>query len=149
MDRRLAALAFLGIGLRAVLAPAGAAAFFGLPVPAAEGLPLRAGVRRSRNVGLSVLALTLLGPGRPPRRRGAVFLAAALIAGLDAWIVTTHAGWRRALKHLAYVAGLCRVRPLPRAEGAEATAPADVRGTRGILGPSDAHRVACDRRVRR
>jgi hypothetical protein len=100
----LAALAFLGIGLRAVLAPAGAAAFFGLPVPAAEGLPF-VQVFGARNVGLSLLALTLL---VLDVRLGvaAVFLAAALIAGLDAWIVTTHAGVARALKHLAYVAGL-------------------------------------------
>jgi len=100
----LAALAFLGIGLRAVLAPAGAAAFFGLPVPAAEGLPF-VQVFGARNVGLSLLALALLVLD-VRLELAAVFLAAALIAGLDAWIVTTHAGVAHAVKHFAYVVGL-------------------------------------------
>jgi len=100
----IAALFFLGIGLRAVLAPAGAAAFFGLPVPGADGLAF-VRVFGARNVGLSLLALTLL---VLDVRLGlaALFLAAAVIAGLDAWIVTTHAGAAHALKHFAYVAGL-------------------------------------------
>ena len=100
----LAALAFLGIGLRAVLAPAGAAASFGLPVPLPEGLAF-VQVFGARNVGLSLLALALL---VLDVRLGlaAVFLAAALIAGLDAWIVTIHAGVAQAIKHFAYVGSL-------------------------------------------
>ena len=100
----LAALAFLGIGLRAVLAPAGAAASFGLPVPLPEDLAF-VQVFGARNVGLSLLALALL---VLDVRLGlaAVFLAAALIAGLDAWIVTTYAGVAQSIKHFAYAGTL-------------------------------------------
>lgn len=100
----LAAVAFLGIGLRAVLAPAGAAAFFGLPVQAADGLPF-VRVFGARNVGLSLLALGLIALDS---RAGlaALFLAAAVIAGLDTWIVWGHAGAARALKHVGYLVGL-------------------------------------------
>lgn len=100
----LAALVFLALGLRAVLDPASAAAFFGLPVPTSEGLAF-VQVFGARNIGLSLLALTLL---ILDLRTGlaAVFLAAGVIAGLDAWIVLFHAGFKFALKHFAYLVAL-------------------------------------------
>jgi hypothetical protein len=100
----VAGLAFLGIGMRAVADPAGAAAFFGLAVPDEKG---RAFVQvfGARNVGLSLLMLALL---LLDVRVGvaAIFLAAAGIAALDAWIVTSHTGLAKAAKHFAYVVGL-------------------------------------------
>ena len=100
----LAALIFLALGVRALLAPAGAAAFFGLPVESADGLAF---VRAfgARNIGLSLLALTLLALDM---RLGlaALFFAAAVIAGLDFSIVATYVGALPALKHLGYVAAL-------------------------------------------
>ena len=100
----LAALAFLGLGLRALLAPTGAAASFGVPVVSADGLAF---VRAfgARNIGLSLIALTLVALDM---RRGlaAVFCAAALIAALDFSIVATHSGALGAVKHLGYLVGL-------------------------------------------
>ena len=100
----LAALVFLAIGLRAFLAPAGAASFFGLPVPDANGLSF-VRVFGARNIGISLLALTLI---ILDIRMGlaALFLAAGIIAGLDAWIVTSNAGISHAIKHFAYLIGL-------------------------------------------
>ena len=100
----LAALAFFAIGLRAVLTPTGAAASFGLPVPSPEGLAFVQAFG-ARNVGLSLLALALLVLDVRVGVAG-VFLAAALIAGLDAWVVTTYAGVTHATKYFAYVVGL-------------------------------------------
>ena len=99
-----AALVFLALGLRALLAPAGAAAFFGLPVTSPDGLAF-VQVFGARNIGLSLVALALIALDL---RLGlvAVFFAAALIAGLDFAVVATHAGPLRAAKHLGYVAAL-------------------------------------------
>jgi hypothetical protein len=100
----VAAIGFFAIGLRALLAPAGAASAFGLPLADGDGL---AYVRAfgARNIGLSIVALTLI---VLDVRRGlaAVFLAGALIAALDFSIVAAQLGPERALKHLGYVAGL-------------------------------------------
>lgn len=100
----LAALIFLGLGVRALLAPAGASAFFGVPVDSPDGLAF---VRAfgARNIGLSLIALALLALDM---RLGlaALFFAAALIAGLDFSIVATNAGTLRGLKHLGYVVAL-------------------------------------------
>jgi len=100
----LAAVIFLGLGLRALLAPAGAAAFFGLPLAGTDGLAF-VRVFGARNIGLSLVALALIALDL---RLGlaAVFLAAALIAGLDFSIVAGEAGALRAAKHLGYVAAL-------------------------------------------
>jgi hypothetical protein len=101
----LAACAFLVIGLRALLAPSAAAAFYGLPP--AQNLDGRAFVRAfgARNIGLSLLALGLV--FLDARRGIAVVLgAAALIALIDAWIVVTHADLIRAAKHVGYVVAL-------------------------------------------
>ena len=100
----LAAVLFLGLGLRALLAPAGAAALFGVPLDGGQGLAFVQGVG-ARNIGLSLVTLALIGLDV---RMGlvAVFFAAALIAGLDFSIVATHTGALRAAKHLGYVAGL-------------------------------------------
>jgi len=100
----LAALVFLGLGLRALLAPTGAATSFGVPLASGDGLAF---VRASgaRNIGLSLVALALI---VLDVRRGlaAVFCAAALIAALDFSIVATHIGALGAVKHLGYLVGL-------------------------------------------
>jgi Domain of unknown function (DUF4267) len=97
----LAALLFLALGLRALLTPAGAAASFGLPVPDTDGLSF---VRAfgARNIGLSLLALALI---FLDLRIGlaVLFLASGVIAGLDAWIVSSSAGVSRARKHFVYI----------------------------------------------
>lgn len=100
----LAAVIFLALGLRALLAPTGASAFFGLPVEGGDGLAF-VQVFGARNIGLSLVALALI---YFDARFGlaAVFFAAALIAGLDFSIVASHAGAARAAKHLGYVVGL-------------------------------------------
>ena len=100
----LATLVFLALGMRALLVPASAASSFGLPVPDSSGLSF-VRVFGARNIGLSLLALALI---IFDIRIGLaiLFLAAGVIAGLDAWIVTSNAGVSRALKHLAYIAGL-------------------------------------------
>lgn len=100
----LASLAFLALGLRALLAPAGAAASFGLPLSGGEGLAFVQAFG-ARNVGLGLVGMALIAlDGR--RALAVLFLAAAVIAGLDFWIVASQVGPERALKHIAYVAGL-------------------------------------------
>lgn len=100
----LAALAFFGLGLRALLAPTAAAASFGVPLASGDGLAF---VRAfgARNIGLSLVALALIALDK---RRGlaAVFCAAAVIAALDFAIVATQVGALHAVKHLVYVVGL-------------------------------------------
>jgi hypothetical protein len=99
-----AAVIFLGLGLRALLAPIGAAAFFGVPLDGGDGLAF-VQVFGARNIGLSLVAIALIGLDA---RLGlaAVFFAAALIAGIDFSVVANHAGTARAVKHLGYVLGL-------------------------------------------
>ena len=97
-------LGFLLLGLRTVLFPASAAAFYGVPATAPEALSF-VQAYGARNIALSLLAATLL---VLDVRSGIVALLAyaALIAVLDAWIVTSAAGLGAALKHFAYVVGL-------------------------------------------
>jgi Domain of unknown function (DUF4267) len=96
----LAAVVFLALGVRALLAPAGAAAFFGLPISDANGLSF-VRVFGARNIGLSLLALVLIILDIRIGLAG-LFLAAGVIAGLDAWIVTSNVGIKRAIKHFGY-----------------------------------------------
>ncbi|MEI8359497.1 MAG: hypothetical protein RL698_1407 [Pseudomonadota bacterium] len=100
----LAALVFLGLGLRALLDPGGASAFFGVPVAGEDGLAF-VRVYGARNVGISLVALALIALDM---RLGlaAVLFAAALIAGLDFAVVASHSGALRAAKHLGYVVAL-------------------------------------------
>lgn len=100
----LAALVFLGLGLRALLDPVGASAFFGVPVAGADGLAF-VRVYGARNVGISLVALALIALDM---RLGlaALLFAAALIAGLDFAVVSSQAGAARAAKHLGYVVAL-------------------------------------------
>ena len=100
----LASLIFLGLGLRSLLDPAGSATLLGLPAPDVNGLAF-VQVYGARNIGLSLLALILI---FLDIRAGlaALFVAAAVISGMDAWIVTTHAGVEHAIKHFAYFTGL-------------------------------------------
>ena len=97
----LAAVLFLGLGLRALLDPVGASAFFGAPVTNADGLAF-VRVYGARNIGISLIALALIALDL---RRGlaAVLFAAALIAGLDFAVVAGQSGAARAAKHLGYV----------------------------------------------
>jgi hypothetical protein len=100
----LAAMGFMALGLRALVAPATAAASFGVPVDGAAGLAFVQAFG-ARNVGLSVVALTLI---VLDLRLGlaALFFAAALIAGVDFSIVATHQSVLKAAKHVGYVVGL-------------------------------------------
>lgn len=100
----VATVVFFGLGMRAFLDPAGASSFFGIPVTDPSGLAF-VQVYGARNMGLSLVALALL---VLDVRRGvaAVFLAAALIAGLDFTVVATQSGALRAAKHLGYFFGL-------------------------------------------
>jgi hypothetical protein len=99
-----ASVIFLGLGLRALLAPVGAAAFFGVPLDGGDGLAF-VQVFGGRNIGLSLVALALI---FLDARLGlaALFFAAALIAGIDFSVVASHAGTAHAVKHLGYVVGL-------------------------------------------
>jgi len=100
----LAAVVFLGLGLRALLDPSGAAPFFGVALDPGPGLAFVQAFG-ARNIGLALVALALIALDA---RRGliAVFFAAALIACLDFSIVASHTDARHAAKHLAYVVGL-------------------------------------------
>ncbi|MFM7144236.1 MAG: DUF4267 domain-containing protein [Alphaproteobacteria bacterium] len=99
-----AALVFFGLGLRALLDPAGASAFFGVPVEGGAGLAF-VRVYGARNVGISLIALALVALDM---RLGlaALLFAAALIAGLDFTVVASHSGALRGAKHLAYLVAL-------------------------------------------
>jgi hypothetical protein len=100
----LAAVAFFLLGVRALVAPAGAAASFGVPLDGGSGLVFVQAFG-ARNVGLSLVALASIALDA---RRGlaVVFLAAAVVAGLDFTIVATHGGASTAIKHLGYVLAL-------------------------------------------
>lgn len=99
-----AAVIFLSLGLRALLAPSGAAVFFGVPLDGGDGLAF-VQVFGSRNIGLSLVALALIFLDAR-LELAAVFFAAALIAGLDFSVVASHTGAPRAAKHLGYALGL-------------------------------------------
>ena len=88
------------IGLRAVFAPSDAAAFFGVALDGPQGLAFVQAMG-ARNIGLALLAIVLLWLDL---KSGVTTLlaAAAVIAGLDAWIVGQDAGWMKATKHIAY-----------------------------------------------
>ncbi len=96
-----AAFVFLLLGLRTLLFPASAAAFYGIPATAPEALAF-VKAYGARNIAISLLAMTLL---VLDVRKGIVALLgfAALIAALDAWIVASHAGMGTAAKHFVYV----------------------------------------------
>ena len=55
----LAAVAFLGLGLRAFLIPEAASAFFGAPTTAPEA-PVFVKAYGARNIAIALLALTLI-----------------------------------------------------------------------------------------
>jgi len=100
----LAAIVFLGLGLRALLQPLGASGFFGVPLDGGDGLAF-VQVFGARNIGLSLVGLALI---VLDSRLGlaAVFFAAALIAGMDFSVVASYVGAPRAAKHLLYVVAL-------------------------------------------
>lgn len=81
----LAALLFGSIGLRCLIAPAGGARFFGIPV-ADRGGARFVQAMGAHNLGLALTAAALIALGS---RAGLASLiaAAALMAGLDAAIV--------------------------------------------------------------
>jgi hypothetical protein len=100
----LAAVAFLGLGLRAFLIPEAASAFFGAPAIAPEALVF-VKAYGARNMALALLALTLVWMDlRAPV--AALLALAALVAALDASAMFGFSGLPGAAKHLAYVAGL-------------------------------------------
>ena len=87
----LVMVALFAIGVRAVLAPATASAGFGIPIGEGDGLAFVQAFG-ARNIGLSFFAvLTILLDER--RSVGVLFLCAAIIAFIDAYIVSRHLGF--------------------------------------------------------
>jgi type III secretory pathway component EscS len=97
----IAVVALFILGLRAVLDPNGAPTFFGLPVPDYNGLAF-VQVYGARNMGMSLLVLALIFIDNRPSVAIA-FIAATLIAGVDAGVVISHAGLGYAFKHIVYM----------------------------------------------
>jgi hypothetical protein len=104
----IAALAFLALGVRGLVDPAGAAASFGIPLTPIEGVPQRPDFMRStgaRNIGLALLALALIAIDAQ-HALALLILSAAAIAALD-WVIVAQAqGPGAAVKHSVYVIGL-------------------------------------------
>ena len=100
----VAALFFLGLGLRGYLDPPGAAQMFGFPNIGEAGFPTMQAVG-ARNMGLALIALTLVWLDAK-QAFIALLLAAALITVLDFTIVWSVAGLEQSAKHLAYAVGL-------------------------------------------
>jgi hypothetical protein len=100
----VAALGFFLLGLRTVVFPASAAAFYGIPTQSPEALAF-VQTYGARNIAISLVAAALL---IFDMRKGLVALlaAVALVAALDFWIVSATSGTGPALKHLVYVAAL-------------------------------------------
>jgi hypothetical protein len=86
----LASVALLGIGIRAVLAPASAASGFGIPLSEGSGLAFVQAFG-ARNIGLSLFALLAIILDER-RSVGVLFLCAAAIAAIDALILGQHLG---------------------------------------------------------
>jgi hypothetical protein len=86
----LVAPALLAIGVRAMLTPSAAAASFGVPLSAAEGL-IYVQAFGARNIGLSLFVLAMIALDQR-RALGVLFVCAALIAVLDGLILATHLG---------------------------------------------------------
>jgi hypothetical protein len=99
-----AAAALLGLGLLAVLSPTTSSGIFGVGLADGDGLAFVQAMG-GRNIGLSLLALTLI---RLDLRSAlaALLLFAALIACIDTYAVASHAGFAKAAKHFGYVVGL-------------------------------------------
>ena len=100
----IAACLFLGIGLRSVISPLGAAAFFGAPFEGGAGLVfVQAMGGRTIGIALTAIALILL-----DQRSGlaALLFAAAVVAAIDAYAVTSSVALATAAKHYAYSVGL-------------------------------------------
>jgi hypothetical protein len=97
----IAAIFFLAMGLRAVLSPIPSSAFFGVPVEPGPGLAF---VRTTggRNIGIAITALALIWVGA---RAGliAILLSSGIVAAIDAYSVSIHAGLRKSIKHVVYV----------------------------------------------
>lgn len=97
-------VAFLALGFRTLLFPASAAAFYGVPLAGSDGLAF-VQAYGARNIAISLLAITLL--IMDARLAIAALLGlAAMIAAFDFWIVSSHAGFNPAIKHLAYIVAL-------------------------------------------
>jgi len=86
-------LALFAIGVRAVLAPARASVAFGIPLAEGED-PAYVQAFGARNIGLGLFAALaiVLDEGRSV---GVFFLCAAVIALIDAYIVSRHSGFGR------------------------------------------------------
>lgn len=87
----LVMVALFAIGVRAVLAPAAGSAGFGIPIGEGEGLAFVQAFG-ARNIGLGLFAvLAILLDER--RSVGILFLCGAIIALIDAYIVSQHLGF--------------------------------------------------------
>ena len=96
----IAAVAFLVLGLIALVSPTTSSTIFGVPVADGPGLAFVQAMG-ARTIGLALLAIALvildLKAGL-----AALLVSAALIAGLDASIVGNQMGLAKAAKHIAY-----------------------------------------------
>ena len=96
-----AAGVFLALGLRAIVDPVGASAFFGAPVADGEGLAFVQAFG-ARNAALAIVALLLIYQDLP-RILGALLFLSSLIACVDAASIVLHHGAPVLNKHVAYV----------------------------------------------
>jgi hypothetical protein len=94
----LVSAAFLGLGITGVIAPRVTGALFGADPGGSFAFVQAVG---ARNTGLSLLAIALL---VLDQRLALVALlaAAAIVAALDLWIVSTATSFVHAIKHLGY-----------------------------------------------
>jgi uncharacterized protein DUF4267 len=98
----IASVALFAIGVRAVLAPATASAGFGIPIGGGEGLAFVQAFG-ARNIGLSLFAvLAIMLDER--RSVGILFVCAATIAVIDAYIVSQHLGFGIAIARPSIIA---------------------------------------------
>lgn len=95
-------VALFAIGVRAVLAPARASVGFGIPLAEGES-PAYVQAFGARNVGLGLFAVLaiVLDQGRSV---GVFFFCGAVIALIDAYIVSRHLGFGRSTARPAIIA---------------------------------------------
>lgn len=98
----LVAAAFLLLGARALIDPAGGAETLGSPAADPRDLPLMQ-TTGARNFGMALLGFALIALGAW-RSFGLLLAAAAVIAALDFWILSLAQGPLDAAKHAAYAA---------------------------------------------
>ncbi|SJZ89339.1 protein of unknown function [Enhydrobacter aerosaccus] len=94
--------ALFAIGVRAVMAPATAASGFGIPLTEGNGLAYVQAFG-ARNIGLGLFALLAIALDQR-RSVGIFFLCAAVIALIDAYVVSRHLGFGLSIARPAVIA---------------------------------------------